>query len=256
MGREGPIVQIGAALASSLGQWLRFSPQRLRTMIGCGAAGYCLGPGATDADAAVVGRLLKAIGISLQVSEPLLDVAEHAVVVGDDVPAVPRFRQGGRPLFDPGTAGRSNRPSETIWSGLPFGYPPRGALPIGPMVVFVHIASVWVPFTSESKEAVAHYPEIIKEMKLALQEAGRRLGKHVKRRARERDALKKQWDTGLVETYGLLDIAEPGKQLSAMERFLADHPDDPTLLLTLGRLSLRAQLWGKARGYGGVEGHP
>ena len=64
-----------------------------------------------------------------------------------------------------------------------------------------------------------------------------------------RDALKKQWDTGLVETYGLLDIAEPGKQLSAMERFLADHPDDPTLLLTLGRLSLRAQLWGKARGY-------
>ncbi len=64
-----------------------------------------------------------------------------------------------------------------------------------------------------------------------------------------RDALKKEWDTGLVETYGLLDIAEPGKQLSAMERFLSQHPDDPTLLLTLGRLSLRAQLWGKARGY-------
>ncbi|MFN2369958.1 MAG: chloride channel protein [Candidatus Krumholzibacteriia bacterium] len=38
VGREGPIVQIGAALGSSLGQWLRFSPQRLRTLIGCGAA--------------------------------------------------------------------------------------------------------------------------------------------------------------------------------------------------------------------------
>ena len=38
VGREGPIVQIGAAMASSLGQWLHFSPQRLRTMIGCGAA--------------------------------------------------------------------------------------------------------------------------------------------------------------------------------------------------------------------------
>jgi len=38
VGREGPIVQIGASLASSLGQWLRFSPQRLRLMIGCGAA--------------------------------------------------------------------------------------------------------------------------------------------------------------------------------------------------------------------------
>ncbi len=38
VGREGPIIQIGAAMSSALGQWLRFSPQRLRTMIGCGAA--------------------------------------------------------------------------------------------------------------------------------------------------------------------------------------------------------------------------
>ena len=68
----------------------------------------------------------------------------------------------------------------------------RGALPTGPLVILIHMASVWVPFTSESKEAVAHYPEIIKEMKLALQEAGRRLGKHVKRQAREKDELKKQ----------------------------------------------------------------
>jgi len=68
----------------------------------------------------------------------------------------------------------------------------KGALPTGPLVILIHMASVWVPFTSESKEAVAHYPEIIKEMKLALQEAGRRLGKHIKRRAREKDALKKQ----------------------------------------------------------------
>ena len=52
----------------------------------------------------------------------------------------------------------------------------RGALPAGPMVIFVHMASVWVPFTSESKEAIADYDEIRKEIKLALQECGRRLG--------------------------------------------------------------------------------
>src|SRR5262249_27601782 len=40
----------------------------------------------------------------------------------------------------------------------------RGALPAGPMVVFVHMASVWVPFTSESKEAIADYDEIRKEI--------------------------------------------------------------------------------------------
>ena len=47
----------------------------------------------------------------------------------------------------------------------------RGALPAGPMVIFVHMASVWVPFTSESKEAIADYDEIQKEITLALREA-------------------------------------------------------------------------------------
>ena len=59
----------------------------------------------------------------------------------------------------------------------------RGALPAGPMVIFVHMASVWVPFTSESKEAIADYDEIRKEIKLALQECGRRLGVFLRRRA-------------------------------------------------------------------------
>jgi DNA topoisomerase-6 subunit B len=68
----------------------------------------------------------------------------------------------------------------------------RGALPLGPMVLFVHIASVWVPFTSESKEAVASYPEIIKEMRLGLQECGRRLGAFLSRRRRLADEEKKK----------------------------------------------------------------
>jgi DNA topoisomerase-6 subunit B len=62
----------------------------------------------------------------------------------------------------------------------------RGALPAGPLVVFVHMASVWVPFTSESKEAIADYDEIRKEIKLALQECGRRLGVFLRRRERAR----------------------------------------------------------------------
>ncbi len=68
----------------------------------------------------------------------------------------------------------------------------RGAPPTGPLVIFVHMASVWVPFTSESKEAVAHYPEIVREIKLALQEAGRRLQRHIRREVREHEAWKKQ----------------------------------------------------------------
>ncbi len=67
----------------------------------------------------------------------------------------------------------------------------KGALPTGPLVLFVHMASVWVPFTSESKEAVAAYPEILKELRLGLQECGRRLGSFLRHRRRLEDAEKK-----------------------------------------------------------------
>ncbi len=60
----------------------------------------------------------------------------------------------------------------------------RGGLPKGPTTLMVHIASVWVPFTSESKEAVADYPEIQKELRLALQAVGRKLGIYLRRRNR------------------------------------------------------------------------
>jgi len=59
---------------------------------------------------------------------------------------------------------------------------PKGSLPTGPLVIMVHMASVWVPFTSESKEAIADYDEIRKELKLALQECGRKLGTYLRRR--------------------------------------------------------------------------
>jgi DNA topoisomerase VI subunit B len=58
----------------------------------------------------------------------------------------------------------------------------RGSLPKGPVTVMAHVASVWVPFTSESKEAIASYPEIQKELRLALQAVGRKLGMYLRRR--------------------------------------------------------------------------
>jgi DNA topoisomerase-6 subunit B len=67
-----------------------------------------------------------------------------------------------------------------------------GALPSGPLVIIIHMASVWVPFTSESKEAVAHYPEIIKEVRLALQECGRRLAVFIRRRRKAAESQRKK----------------------------------------------------------------
>jgi DNA topoisomerase-6 subunit B len=80
---------------------------------------------------------------------------------------------------------------ETAWRNYGIAQS-RGALPAGPMVVFVHMASVWVPFTSESKEAIADYDEIRKEIKLALQECGRRLGVFLRRRERAKSEFRRR----------------------------------------------------------------
>ncbi len=65
-------------------------------------------------------------------------------------------------------------------------------------MILVHVASSWVPFTSESKEAIASYPEILKEIRLGIQECGRRLGIHVRRGLRARDEEKKR---GYIKSY-------------------------------------------------------
>ena len=85
----------------------------------------------------------------------------------------------------------------TNWRGYGLTQP-RGALPIGPLVIMVHIASVWVPFTSESKEAIASYPEILKEIRLALQDCGRKLGTHIRKGKRLASEHKKR---NYIETY-------------------------------------------------------
>jgi DNA topoisomerase VI subunit B len=86
---------------------------------------------------------------------------------------------------------------------------PRGGLPVGPLVIMIHMASVWVPFTSESKEAIADYDEIRKEMKLALMECGRKLGTYL----RKRQAMKRQAERrDVFERY----IGEIAKSINAI----------------------------------------
>ncbi len=100
-------------------------------------------------------------------------------------------------MYQQGACAMTRAVIETSWRnyGLSQG---RGALPIGPMVLIVHIASVWVPFTSESKEAIAHYPEIMKEVKLALQECGRRVATHVRK---EKRRVEQERRKGYIKQY-------------------------------------------------------
>ncbi len=116
-------------------------------------------------------------------------------------------------LFQQAACGFTKSIIQTAWKNYGL-QQPRGALPVGSAVLFVHIASVWVPFTSEAKEAIAPYPEILKEMKLALQEAGRQLGLHIRKGRRVSNEFEKREyidkylphvGIGLQEILGLTD---------------------------------------------------
>ena len=79
---------------------------------------------------------------------------------------------------------------ETNWKT--YGLQKSGdSVPVGPLVIVVHMSCVWVPFSSESKEAIAHYAEIIKEFKLGLQECGRMLGSYVRKKSKISDQIER-----------------------------------------------------------------
>ena len=84
-------------------------------------------------------------------------------------------------LFQRSACGMTEAIVKTDWRNYMLSQP-KGSLPVGPMALLVHIASVWVPFTSEAKEALAHYPEIIREIQLAAQECGRKLATYIRKK--------------------------------------------------------------------------
>jgi DNA topoisomerase-6 subunit B len=121
---------------------------------------------------------------------------EVGLAYGGDLPAdksVTVYRYANRvPLqYQQGACAITKSVTLTDWRSYQM-QQPRGAVPVGPMLLMVHIASVWVPFTSESKEAIAHYPEIIKEIRLGLQECGRKVAVFIRKRKRAADEEKKR----------------------------------------------------------------
>ena len=110
---------------------------------------------------------------------------------GDELITMLRFANRVPLLYQQSACAVSKSVTQTNWKAYGL-QQSRGALPTAPMLLMVHIASVWVPFTSESKEAVASYPEIMKEIKLALMDVGRKLGIFIRRGLRESDEEKKR----------------------------------------------------------------
>jgi len=85
----------------------------------------------------------------------------------------------------------------------------RGALPAGPMTIFVHIASVWVPFTNQAKEAIAEYDEIMEEIKRAVQDCGRKLGTWIRKRQHAKNEFERR---NIFQRY-IEEVAESCKKI-------------------------------------------
>jgi DNA topoisomerase VI subunit B len=129
-------------------------------------------------------------------------VVEAAIAYGGKIPAdkaitIMRFANRVPLLYQQGACAMSESLTEVSWK--PYGLQQSGtSVPSGPAIAVIHMASVWVPFTSEAKEAIAHYPEIMKEIKLALQECGRKLGMYVNKKVRVHQQLER---ANLFERY-------------------------------------------------------
>jgi DNA topoisomerase-6 subunit B len=113
---------------------------------------------------------------------------EVGIAFGGDIPSgdgskVIRFANRVPLLYQPAACSITKAVVQTNWRNYGMSQP-RNSLPDAPLVVFIHMASVWVPFTSESKEAIADYDEIRKEITLAIKECGRKLNTYIRRKQR------------------------------------------------------------------------
>ncbi|MBI2580915.1 DNA topoisomerase VI subunit B, partial [Candidatus Woesearchaeota archaeon] len=136
-------------------------------------------------------------------------------------------------LYQQGACAITEAVTETNWKT--YGLEQSGSsIPTGPAVILVHMASVWVPFTSEAKEAVAHYPEIMKDVKLALQECGRKLSIYVNKKHHAQRQLER---ANLFEAY-IPEISDSLSSITGISKSMLQQK----LNSTLGKEEIQAQL--------------
>ncbi len=116
-------------------------------------------------------------------------LVEVGIVYGGGLPAdepiqILRFANRVPLLFQQGACAITTAISGIDWRRYGLDQKGGAGLPVGPMLVLVHVASTKVPFTSEAKEAIAEDAEIDRELTLALQAAARHLRAHLSRMSR------------------------------------------------------------------------
>ena len=94
-------------------------------------------------------------------------------------------------------------------------------------------------YLQSDPKLIIQYVELLNQQEFKIQHAEQIVVK----------ALNQHWDDRLVEIYGLYHATHANEQLKQAEKWLADYDQNEHLLLALGRICIRAKLWGKAQGY-------
>ncbi len=123
-------------------------------------------------------------------------LVEVGLVYGGGLPAdqpmqLLRFANRVPLLFQQGACAITAAASNLDWRRYGLEQKGGNGLPVGPVLVLVHVASTKIPFTSEAKEALAEDPDLDKELTLAFQAAARHLKVHISRRSRRSFAQEK-----------------------------------------------------------------
>ncbi|MDI3473850.1 MAG: topoisomerase subunit [Candidatus Woesearchaeota archaeon] len=118
-------------------------------------------------------------------------IAYGGKLSSEDPATILRFANRVPLLYQAGACVFTKAVIATNWKAYGLNQP-KGSLPVGPIVIALHIASVWTPYTSEAKEAIASYPEILKEVKLALQDLGRSLKTYINKKTKTKIEVKKR----------------------------------------------------------------
>jgi len=124
-------------------------------------------------------------------------IVEAGIAYGGEIEAdgnaeVMRFANRVPLVYQRGACATTDVIKGINWRNYGLDQPGGSGIPNGPVVVTIHVASTNVPFTSESKDAVANIPEIEKEIELALREAARELKSFLNKRRSMQQRREKQ----------------------------------------------------------------
>ncbi|GGN87890.1 DNA topoisomerase VI subunit B [Haloarcula pellucida] len=150
-------------------------------------------------------------------------IVEAGIAYGGDLPAegsvdVMRFANRVPLVYQRGACATTDVVKTINWRNYNLDQPGGSGIPNGPAVIMVHVASTNVPFTSESKDAIANVPEMEDEIELAIREAARELKSYLNKRRSLQQRREKQDKLATI----LPEMAEKLTEVTANEELDID----------------------------------